>query len=113
MDFFEESHSRRRTQINGVLYSNNNTRIHTYPRNRSESAYLLPESVRIIGKFAFSGNRHLTTVIAPDDITALEQYAFYNLPNFSKRYLQGSLPLSRDDRAVQNCPKLTTVPWSE
>ena len=108
-----EDGNRVYSDINGVLYSNNNTRIHTYPRNRSESAYLLPESVRIIGKFAFSGNRHLTTVIAPDDITVLEQYAFYNLPNFSKLYLQGSLPLSRDDRAVQNCPKLTTVPWSE
>ena len=49
----------------------------------SKSSYTIPESVTIIGDFAFCGSENLTRISIPDSVTSIGNYAFRTCYNLS------------------------------
>ena len=49
----------------------------------SKSSYTIPESVTIIGDFAFCGSENLTSISIPDSVTSIGNYAFQTCYNLS------------------------------
>ena len=59
----------------GVLFSREDQRLAAYPAGKAETAYEIPQGVRIIGTNAFAESI-LTAVTIPEGVTAIEEGAF-------------------------------------
>jgi hypothetical protein len=64
------------TDRDGVLFSKNMDRLLCYPKAKKGTAYIIPDTVKIIEKFAFRGCRHLEQVDIPDSVTGIGMEAF-------------------------------------
>ncbi len=92
--------------VDGVLYNREMDTIHTYPRGRLETSYILPESVSIIAQMAFASNAVLQTVVVPGDIAVIENQAFVSMSALTGVYFQSSMPGVWASEAISNSPKL-------
>ncbi|MBR4892957.1 MAG: leucine-rich repeat protein [Clostridia bacterium] len=96
------------SSLDGVLFDKNKTILINYPIAKSDAAYKIPDSVKIIGSSAFSNCDNLVNVTFPEGLLEIRTNAFWacrNLSNFS-------LPESVTDIGVQafaNCHSLTDV----
>jgi len=61
--------------IDGVIFSKDGKQILHYPAGKAGN-YQIPESVEVIGKYAFRGSSSLTGVTISDNVVAIEEYAF-------------------------------------
>lgn len=68
--------------IDGVLYSR--SKLIRYTTGRKAKKYEFPESCTEIGAYAFEAANHLTEVIIPDHITALEDRCFYSCDSVNR-----------------------------
>ncbi|MBR3017436.1 MAG: leucine-rich repeat domain-containing protein [Clostridia bacterium] len=69
-------------RIDGVMFSKPDKRLISYPYNKEDTAYRVPDGIEIIGDSAFSECENLTSIILPESLTAIENNAFnccYNL----------------------------------
>lgn len=78
----------------------------------SQSSITVPESINNmtvtkIGAFCFAGNESVETIVLPDTITEIGEYAFSNCPNLKKVIAPGVVKCGR--YAFQNCGKLMEV----
>ena len=64
------------TSSDGVLFSKDSTRLISYPANKAGDTYTIPETVGVIGSYAFSDNEYLTKIDIPVDIYEIGSYAF-------------------------------------
>ena len=64
------------TDIDGVLYNKDMTKILQYPNGKSLISYTVPSTVTTIGEDAFSEAKNLVKIILPDSITTIEKLAF-------------------------------------
>lgn len=62
--------------IDGVLFSQNGTKLVQYPAGKSGSTYVFPKGVTSIGNGAFSGCRELTSITIPEGVTEIPEEAF-------------------------------------
>lgn len=60
----------------GVLFNKNKTTLIKYPEGRKTIRYTIPNSVKTIGKNAFSNCRYLESVYLSEDIHEVGEYAF-------------------------------------
>lgn len=123
------------SSTDGVLFSEDGTKLIYYPVNRAEAEYSVPEgvteicgsafrkasgirilsvpdSVREIGSNAFSGCPELYSVSIGDGVTGIGSSAFMNCRSLEKVKLGGSvsfIPAS----AFANCPKLSELRMSD
>jgi hypothetical protein len=63
---------------NGVLFNKNKTTLHQYPAGKTDTTYIIPDSVTIIGEAAFAGCAFLTSMTIPDKVTSIDEYAFHS-----------------------------------
>lgn len=79
--------------IDGILFSKDQTALVKYPDAKSTIAntYTVPDSVTIIGDYAFSLCRHLSSVTTGNNITTIGEYAFYNCQYLSSLILSNSV----------------------
>ncbi|MEE3483278.1 MAG: leucine-rich repeat domain-containing protein [Bacteroidales bacterium] len=61
---------------NGVIYSKDKTDLIYYPSSKEDSIFVVPNSVKRIGPFAFFYARHLKRVYLPDSIFHIGHNAF-------------------------------------
>ena len=61
----------------GVLFNKNMTTLVAYPAGRPHSSYVVPDSVTLIGSYAFEGCTTLTSVVITDAHTSIGSGAFY------------------------------------
>lgn len=78
----------------------------------SEKRIVVPESinntsVNKIGAFCFAGNEEVETIVLPDTVTEIGEYAFSNCPNLRKVIATGVTKCGR--YAFQNCGNLMEV----
>jgi len=64
------------TSENGVLFNKNKTKLIFYPPRR-QGDYIIPDSVKEIGREAFQFCYGLTSVTIPDSVTEIEGMPFY------------------------------------
>ncbi len=62
---------------NGVLFNEDKTELIQYPAGKTDTSYVIPDSVTSIGEYAFSHCTSLTSVTIPDSVTNIESFAFW------------------------------------
>jgi uncharacterized protein YjdB len=93
---------------NGVLFNKGKTELLQYPSAKTQTSYILPDSVISIGDHAFKNCSNLTTITIPDSVTSIGSYAFsycYSLTNIT-------IPdgvTSIGEGAYSRCSRLTSI----
>jgi hypothetical protein len=64
------------SSVDGVLYSKDQTVLHTYPAGKSAVSFIIPNSVTGIGEGAFSDCISLASVTIPNGVTSIGLWAF-------------------------------------
>ena len=107
------SGNRKYASKNGVLYSRDSSEIIRFPEGRADTGYTLPSSVRTVGDSAFYQCKKLKTVVIPDSVTAIKDYAFGSCTALTGTVL-GKSVRTVGVRAFENCASLgrLTLPKS-
>lgn len=64
----------------GVIYSKDSTTLVYYPSNKTDSVYIMPQSVSHLRSYAFCGALFLRDIHFSENLKAIPRYAFYNCP---------------------------------
>lgn len=91
--------------IGGVLCSADGQTLVAFPANL-RSAYIVPESIRIIGHNAFYSNNKITSVDLVN-VTEIKDYAFYQCTNLTNINLSNTAVIEAN--AFQGCSALSFV----
>lgn len=95
--------------IDGVLFNKNATKIVDYPNYAEAEFYSVPQSVSIIGDYAFCGdNSSLKTILIPDTVTEIGNGAFMDFYNLEYIYIPESVT-KIDDNAFNGCSQLASI----
>lgn len=65
------------TSVDGVVYSKNMKELVWFPMGRTETTYIIPDSVEKIGSYAFYEHANLVSVTIPASVNSIGAYAFY------------------------------------
>ncbi len=96
------------SSLNGVLFNKNQSSLLCYPGGIS-GAYVIPNSVKMIGNYAFS-NCHtgLTGITIPNTVTSIGVSAFWNCNGLNSIIIPNSVS-SIGDNAFAACYGLTNI----
>lgn len=94
--------------VDGVLFSADQTLLHTYPSGKADISYSIPVSVTSIGNYAFYGCSSLTSVTIPDSVTSIGGEAFMSCSNLTGVTIPEGVT-SIGDNAFYGCSSLTNV----
>ena len=61
----------------GVLYNKTQSLLVNYPRNKADTSFAIPETVKSIGGNAFYNCKNLTTITLPSSLQTIGGFAFY------------------------------------
>ena len=75
---------------------------------RSLTSLVIPDSVTNIGDYAFSGCRSLTDIVIPDSVTNIGDYAFWNCRSLTNIVIPDSVT-SIGDNAFEYCFSLSNL----
>ena len=75
---------------------------------RSLTSLVIPDSVTNIGDYAFSGCRSLTDIVIPDSVTNIGDYAFWNCRSLTNIVIPNSVT-SIGDNAFEYCFSLSNL----
>ena len=64
--------------IDGHLYTKDGTTLISYSFAKGEAEFVIPDSVKIIGLYAFCNNHKLESVTIPASVTEICDYAFFD-----------------------------------
>ncbi len=93
---------------NGVLFNKDKTCLVSYPGNKSNSTYEIPEGVENIEEYAFCSCTNLTSIFIPKSMNQINKGAFA----FCKSLISINIPDSVtciEDSAFYSCEKLTDI----
>ena len=91
----------------GILFNYDKTEIILYPYDKSESTYIIPNSVIFIANDAFC-NCSLTSVLIPDSVTSIGDFAFYLCSSLTNIIIPNSVT-NIGDFAFEDCMSLSNV----
>lgn len=92
----------------GILFNKDKSTIVKYPCNKSDGAYLFPDSVTRIASGAFAFNNYLTTVNIPNFVTSIGRFAFAGCENLFSVSIPSSVTVI-DNGAFSVCFRLTSI----
>lgn len=95
------------SSIEGVLFNKSQTTLVQYPRGKVGS-YTVPDTVPVIGDWAFSYCDNLTSVVIPDSVTGIGYEAFYRCENLTSIRIGASVT-NIGDGAFYSCYSIATV----
>ncbi len=96
------------TAINGVLFNKAATQLITYPYNKQDISYVIPDGVKSIGISAFFKNNILKTVTLSDSVTSIGIGTFSSCTALQTIILSDNLG-SIGNYAFDGCEALTSV----
>ncbi len=103
--------NRKYADIDGVLFSKNHTTLIKYPGGIS-GRYTIPGNVTDIGREAFHGCHHLTSVTIPDSVTNISDMAFSWCDSLTNITVSGSNPKYADvDGVLFNKDRTTLLAY--
>ncbi|MBS7298877.1 MAG: leucine-rich repeat domain-containing protein [Eubacteriales bacterium] len=94
--------------VDNIVYNKDKTEFITIAHGSTPEIVKIPESVKSIREFAFSGNTALTEVVLNENITDIGEAAFANCENLRKITLPSSLKLI-GEYVFSNCKALSTI----
>ncbi len=97
--------------IDGVLFNKDGTRIIQYPQGKSQSEYKIPNSVIIIGDYAFSYCKNLMSIVIPDSVVNIGNNAFSDCFYLKNITIPDSVT-NIGDYAFYDCDRLESVVMS-
>lgn len=85
------------SDVNGVLFNKDKTKIVKYPQGKQDTNYVIPSSVKVIAESSFSGCKALENVTIPDSVNSIESWAFKDtgIYNNSKNWEKGVLYIDK------------------
>lgn len=95
------------TSQNGVLYSRFGNELITYPSAREGKNYQIPERVRRIADYAFSGTKNLQSVVIPELVSYVGTNAFDDCKSLKTVTIKGAPQINYN--AFNNCPNIEAV----
>ena len=101
------------TSLDGVLFNKDKTELITYPAGKTDSEYVIPNSVTSIGYSAFENCTSLTSVTIPNDVTSIGYGVFQGCTSLTSVTIPNSVT-SIDSSAFSSCTSLIgiTIPNS-
>ncbi len=96
------------TSEDGVLFNKDKTTLLYYPVGSTQTAYTVPDSVTIVGRYAFAGARNLVNVTLSDGVTSIDNWAFRFCSNFTSITIPTSVT-TIGDFAFEDCHNLADV----
>ncbi len=94
--------------INGNLYSKDGTVLVAYACGKTDTSFVVPNTVTTIGNYAFYDCDNLTSVTIPDAVTTIGNYAFYDCDGLTSVTIPDAVT-TIGDHAFYDCYKLTSV----
>lgn len=96
------------SDINGVLFNKDKTKLLLYPEGKKDSNYTIPSNVKSIGKFAFSNCSSLVGVNVPNSVTSIDKGAFSSCGSLTSIIMPNSIT-TIGDAAFDHCGSLTSI----
>lgn len=96
------------SDINGVLYNKDKTVLYYFASGRTETSYVIPDSVVHIGDNAFYGCTEMTEIIIPDTVITIGNDAFFACYSLAEIILPDSLT-SIGEGAFYSCDSITEI----
>ena len=92
----------------GVLFNKDKTKLICFPTKNTIVDYTIPDSVKLIGTFAFSYCEMLTSVVIPDGVTKIYESAFEYCTSLASVTIPKSMTDIKYD-AFTNCTSLKSI----
>lgn len=96
----------------GILYSKSKKKLCLYPLGKKSSFLTIADSVQIIGKDAFWGNKTLQKVVFGNKVKKVEAFAFGNCSKLAAVDMKANLNRIGES-AFAHCSRLSDVRWSQ
>ena len=96
------------SSADGVLFNKDKTELITYPAGKTDSEYVIPNSVTSIGYSAFKNCTSLTSVTIGNSVTSIGNEAFYGCTSLTSVTIPDSVT-SIGYSAFRGCTSLTSV----
>ena len=103
-----DSNNPNYSSLNGVLYNKNRTILVTYPAGKTETTFTIPNSVKTIDDFAFSGAESLISINIPSSVTKISSYAFVNCSSLESISIPNGITII-ETGTFMGCASLTSV----
>lgn len=103
-----DSNNKNYSSENGVLYTKDKLELLSYPQGKSGSSFVIPNSVKKIGYFAFTNCVHLTRVIVPKGVMEISTCAFIGCNSLKDITIPKSVGLIGAN-AFRDCVQLTRI----
>lgn len=91
----------------GVLFNKDKTQIICFPQARTQTSFEIPDTVKTVIDFAFDNATSLTNLVIPQSVTIIGKFAFRD-GSFSQISLPNNL-ISIDELAFARCINLKSV----
>lgn len=75
----------------GILFDKNKTTLISYPVGKTDTSYIIPNGVNVLGYDAFSGCESLTSVTIPNSVTSIGDYAFFHCKSLTSVTIPNSV----------------------
>ena len=96
------------TSENGILFNKDKTELICYPCAKTETSYIIPNSVTNIADKAFWNCKNLTNITIPNTVTNLGKEAFYSCSGLTNIIIPNSIT-EIGENTFYDCSKLTNI----
>ncbi len=103
-----DSNNKDYSSIDGNLYDKDQTKLIQYAIGKTDTSFIIPNSVWWIGDDAFSGCENLTSITIPSSVTYIDSWAFSGCTNLTSITIPSSVTYI-DSWAFRHCKSLTSI----
>ncbi len=111
-DIYIAEKNKTYTDVDGVVYTKDLSKILAYPSGNARSAYTIPEGTVTVGSYTFYGSDRLTGIQLPETLTYIEEYGFSKVTNLWEVHIPDNV-LQIGRYAFAKCWNLSQIYFNE